>query len=72
MDEINGGPGSLVADVDCTGEGQSLCQKHGVARRKDRKAEFQVAPVAPPGPAICHTLPIRSCDRIDDEDVSIM
>mmetsp|Transcript_38518 Transcript_38518/g.60705 ORF Transcript_38518/g.60705 Transcript_38518/m.60705 type:complete len:183 (+) Transcript_38518:51-599(+) len=30
MDEINGGPGSLVADVDCTGEGQSLCQKYGV------------------------------------------
>eukprot|EP00435_Cladocopium_sp_Y103_P010907 s2584_g2.t2 len=31
MDEINGGPGSLVADVDCTGEGQSLCQKYGVS-----------------------------------------
>ena len=49
MDEINGGPGSLVADVDCTGEGQSLCQKHGAARYKDRKAE--VAPVAPVAPA---------------------
>ena len=69
MDEINGGPGSLVADVDCTGEGQSLCQKYGVTRRKNPKAEFQVAPVAvaPPGLAICHTLPIRST-----EDVTIM
>mmetsp|Transcript_36820 Transcript_36820/g.86440 ORF Transcript_36820/g.86440 Transcript_36820/m.86440 type:complete len:128 (+) Transcript_36820:252-635(+) len=27
MDEFNGSPGSLVADVDCTTEGQSLCTK---------------------------------------------
>lgn len=27
MDEFNGSPGSLVADVDCTAEGQSLCTK---------------------------------------------
>ncbi|CAK9041046.1 unnamed protein product [Durusdinium trenchii] len=30
MDEFNGSPGSLVADVDCTAEGQSLCEKHEV------------------------------------------
>eukprot|EP00438_Fugacium_kawagutii_P006592 Skav203066 [mRNA] locus=scaffold4669:159575:166710:- [translate_table: standard] len=32
MDEFNGSPGSLVADVDCTGEGQSLCEKHEAPR----------------------------------------
>mmetsp|Transcript_116733 Transcript_116733/g.164087 ORF Transcript_116733/g.164087 Transcript_116733/m.164087 type:complete len:128 (-) Transcript_116733:97-480(-) len=30
MDEFNGSPGSLVADVDCTTEGQSLCTKFGI------------------------------------------
>eukprot|EP00440_Ansanella_granifera_P001861 gb/GFBE01002011.1/.p1 GENE.gb/GFBE01002011.1/~~gb/GFBE01002011.1/.p1 ORF type:complete len:128 (+),score=46.49 gb/GFBE01002011.1/:1-384(+) len=30
MDEFKGNPGSLVADVDCTTEGKSLCEKHGV------------------------------------------
>ena len=34
MDEFNGSPGSLVADVDCTAEGQSLCEKHEAARCK--------------------------------------
>ena len=32
MDEFNGSPGSLVADVDCTTEGQSLCEKHEASR----------------------------------------
>lgn len=32
MDEFNGSPGSLVADVDCTTEGQSLCEKHEATR----------------------------------------
>ena len=27
MDEFNGSPGSVVADVDCTTEGKSLCEK---------------------------------------------
>eukprot|EP00931_Biecheleriopsis_adriatica_P088645 TRINITY_DN6291_c1_g2_i1.p1 TRINITY_DN6291_c1_g2~~TRINITY_DN6291_c1_g2_i1.p1 ORF type:complete len:128 (-),score=42.89 TRINITY_DN6291_c1_g2_i1:40-423(-) len=31
MDEFKGNPGSLVADVDCTTEGKSLCEKHGVS-----------------------------------------
>ena len=30
MDEFSGSPGSLVADVDCTTEGQSLCTKFGI------------------------------------------
>jgi len=30
MKEYKGNPSSLVADVDCTAAGQSLCQTHGV------------------------------------------
>ena len=30
MDEFAGNPGVLVADVDCTAEGQELCEKVGV------------------------------------------
>mmetsp|Transcript_5544 Transcript_5544/g.16429 ORF Transcript_5544/g.16429 Transcript_5544/m.16429 type:complete len:186 (-) Transcript_5544:26-583(-) len=30
MDEFSGSPTSLVADVDCTAGGKSLCEKHGV------------------------------------------
>ena len=30
MEEFEGNPGSLVADVDCTAEGKDLCEKHGV------------------------------------------
>ena len=30
MEEFKGNPNSLVADVDCTTEGQPLCEKHGV------------------------------------------
>mmetsp|Transcript_57689 Transcript_57689/g.108107 ORF Transcript_57689/g.108107 Transcript_57689/m.108107 type:complete len:128 (-) Transcript_57689:26-409(-) len=30
MDEINSNPGSLVADVDCTAGGESLCTKYEI------------------------------------------
>eukprot|EP00933_Yihiella_yeosuensis_P017421 TRINITY_DN1455_c0_g1_i1.p1 TRINITY_DN1455_c0_g1~~TRINITY_DN1455_c0_g1_i1.p1 ORF type:complete len:125 (+),score=43.34 TRINITY_DN1455_c0_g1_i1:246-620(+) len=30
MEEFKGSPSSLVADVDCTAAGESLCQKHEV------------------------------------------
>ena len=30
MDEINGNPGQLVADVDCTADGKALCDANGV------------------------------------------
>mmetsp|Transcript_18752 Transcript_18752/g.32940 ORF Transcript_18752/g.32940 Transcript_18752/m.32940 type:complete len:128 (+) Transcript_18752:234-617(+) len=30
MEEFSGNPGSLVGDVDCTADGQSLCQKQEV------------------------------------------
>jgi len=30
MDEFKDSKSALVADVDCTAEGQSLCEKHGV------------------------------------------
>merc|ERR1719271_1817311 len=30
MGEFSGNPSALVADVDCTTEGQSLCEKTGV------------------------------------------
>mmetsp|Transcript_42016 Transcript_42016/g.75470 ORF Transcript_42016/g.75470 Transcript_42016/m.75470 type:complete len:129 (-) Transcript_42016:91-477(-) len=31
MEEFNGNPGSLVADVDCTADGKSLCEKNSVS-----------------------------------------
>jgi len=30
MEEFKGNPSALVADVDCTTEGKSLCETHGV------------------------------------------
>jgi len=31
MDEFKGHPSALIADVDCTADGKSLCEKHGVS-----------------------------------------
>merc|ERR1712087_988519 len=41
MGEFKDSPNSLVADVDCTTEGQPLCEKHGVGGYPNDLKDYQ-------------------------------